>query len=112
MKPETTYLYFKYRYFLLILSDERNELFYKSKTELDYEKFFNLYDHILDLHYEIKPLWRNYNKQRSQMIKRFEYGKYEMLLRLWQSHKYLRHGRKRLYFCTDIKNVILGYLFV
>ena len=98
MKPETAFLYFKYRYFLLILSDERNELFYKSKTELDYEKFFNLYDHILDLHYEIKPLWRNYNKQRSQMIKRFEYGKYEMLL--------------RLYFCTDIKNVILGYLFV
>ena len=62
MITETLNIYSKYYFFLFVLSDERNELFCKSKTELDYEKFFNLYDYVLDLHYQIKPAWRKYNK--------------------------------------------------
>jgi len=97
MKPETSNIYSKYIYFLHVMSDERNSLFYKSESELDYEKFFDVYNNGIYLHWQIKPAWRNFNKNRSQIIKKFEYGKYEITM--------------RPYFCRDIKNLILSFLF-
>ena len=97
MKPETLNIYSKYSYFLFVLSNERNDIFYKSYTEIDYEKFFTLYNEVIAWHWEIKPLWKKYNQNRFQIIKKFEYGKYEISI---------RH-----YFCRDIKNVILSFLF-
>ena len=97
MKHETFILYSKYRDFLLLLSDQRNILFNKSNDELDLERFSESYNYVIKLHWEIKPLWKKYNQNRFQIIKKFEYGKYEISI---------RH-----YFCTDIKNVILSFLF-
>ena len=97
MKPETEMLYYKYRYFLFLISNERNDLFYKSEIELDYEKFFDLHNYGMYLHWQIKPAWRKYNKNRDQIIKKFEYGKYEIAI--------------RPYFCTYIKNVIFSLMF-
>ena len=97
MKPETEMLYYKYRYFLFLISKERNDLFYKSESELDYDNFFEAYDYGISLHIEIRPFWRLYNKNRYQIIKKFEYGKYKIAI--------------RPYFCTDIKNVIFYFMF-
>ena len=97
MKPETEILYYKYRYFLFVIPDQRNILFHKFNAEIDYEKFFDIWNYGEYLHWQIKPTWRKYNKNRCQIIKKFEYGKYKISI--------------RPYFCRDIKNVILGFLF-
>jgi len=97
MKPETVEIYAKYRYFLFLLSNERLHLFYKNEHELDYEAFFDLYNYGVWKHWDIKPLWKNYKKRRAQIIKKFEYEKHEILI--------------RPYFCTDIKNLILSFIF-
>ena len=97
MTPETLELYAKYRYFLYLLSNER--LFYflnEDKEHLDYDKFFDTYNHVISWHWCIKPRWRDYKKKRAYLIKKFEYGKYELLL--------------RSKFCYDIKTMILSYI--
>ena len=118
MTPETLELYAKYRYFLYLLSNER--LFYflnedtkaglhpaectqanfqfalSDKEHLDYDKFFNTYNHVITWHWCIKPRWRDYKKRRAYLIKKFEYGKYNILL----SSK----------FCYDVKILILSYI--
>ena len=96
MKHETINLYSKYSYFLLLLSDQRNELFLRSENDLDFDKFFEAYNWVISYHWKIKPLYRNFKKRRSQIIKKFEYEKYEISI--------------RPYFCTDIKNVILSFI--
>ena len=97
MKPETLSLYNKYRVFLHVLSDERLQLFQKSENSLDYEAFFEYYNDVINWHWKIKPVYKNYKNRRSQIIKKFEYKKYEILL--------------RPIFCTDIKNLILSFIF-
>ena len=97
MKPETIDLYAKYRYFLFVLSNERLQLFYKCEQELDYEAFFEIYNYGIWKHWQVRPIWKNYKKRRAQIIKKFENGKYEILI--------------RPYFCTDIKNLILSFIF-
>ena len=97
MKHETINLYSKYSYFLLLFSDQRNELFLRSENDLDFDKFFEAYNWVISYHVEIKTYWRNYNKTRSRLIKQFNYGKYMILLR---SH----------HFCYDICTVILSFI--
>ena len=97
MKHETSIIYSKYSYFLTLLFDQRDYLFNKSNDELDLERFSESCNYIIKLHWEIKPLWKKYNQNRFQIIKKFEYGKYEISI--------------RPYFCRDIKNVILSFLF-
>ena len=96
MKTETLEVYQKYRDFLFTLSDQRNELFLRSENDLDYERFFDTFNWVISYHWKIKPLYRNFKKRRSQIIKKFEYEKYEISI--------------RPYFCTDIKNVILSFI--
>ena len=96
MKPETVEIYAKYRYFLFLLSNEKLHLFHKNEHELDYEAFFDLFNYGVWKHWDIKPLWKNYKKRRAQIIKKFEYGKYEILL--------------RPHFCYDVRKIISLYL--
>ena len=96
MKPETLNLYSKCSYFLLLLSDQRNQLFLRSKNDLDFNKFFDAYNWVISYHWKIKPHWNNFNKTRSRLIKQFNCGKYMILL---QSH-----------FCYDICTVIIGFI--
>ena len=49
------------------------------------------------MHYLIKGHWKTYKKRRSELIKKIEYNKIEILI--------------RPYFCTDIKNLILTFLY-
>ena len=81
MKPKTKILYTKYSNFLMILSNERNDLFFKNTTELDYDKFFEVYNYVISLHWEIKTMSKKFNRNRSRLIKKFNYGKYYILLR-------------------------------
>ena len=96
MKPETKILYTKYSDFLMILSNERNDLFFKNTTELDYDKFFEVYNYVIYLHWEINTMWKKFNRNRSRLIKKFEYEKYMILL--------------RRYFCYDIRTVIIAFI--
>ena len=96
MKPGELNLYSKYSYFLLLLSDQRNQLFLRSENDLDFNKFFDTYNWVISYHWKIKPHWNNFNKTRSRLIKQFNYGKYMILLR---SH-----------FCCDICTVIIGFI--
>ena len=96
MKKDTLKIYFKYEYFLLLLSDERHYIFETSENDLDFNKFFDAYNWVISYHWKIKPHWNNFNKTRSRLIKQFNYGKYMILLR---SH-----------FCYDICTVIIGFI--
>ena len=96
MVPETLDLYLKYRWFLHLLSNERLFYFVKNKEELDYDKFFDSYNYVIMMHWKIKPYWRDFRKRRAYLLKKFEYGKYELLL--------------RSKFCYDIKTLILAYI--
>ena len=71
--------------------------FRNDKNILDHEAFFEIVQYINWMHYHIKGHWKNYKKRRSELIKKFEYNKMEILLR--------RH------FCNDIKNLILTFLY-
>ena len=96
MKPETLEIYKKYNSFVWLLSDDGYNLFRNDKNILDHEAFFEIVQNINWMHYLIKGHWKNYKKRRSELINKFEYGKYEMLL--------------RSLFCNDIKNLILSFL--
>ena len=97
MTPETLEIYQKYRYFLFVLDNGRHPLFYLDGETLDYEKFFESYNHVIYMHWKIKPVWKNYKRRRTEIINKFQYNRMEILL--------------RPHFCTDIKNVILTFLY-
>ena len=96
MTPETLEIYKKYNSFVWLLSDDGYNLFRNDKNELDHEAFFEMVQYINWMNYLIKGHWNNYKKRRSELIKKFEYNKMEILL--------------RPHFCTDIKNLILSFL--
>ena len=96
MLPETVDLYAKYRFFLYLLSNERLMLFHKNKNELDYENFFDLYNWVIHKHWQIKPLYKIFRTRRAAIIKKFNHGKYYILL---SSH-----------FCNDIVTVIISFI--
>ena len=97
MKADTLQLYEKYRYFYYLVSNERFTLFHKDVTEVEYERFFDMLQYILYTHWCIKPYWNYFKKRRSQIIKIFDYKKYEISL--------------RPYFCSDINKYILSFIF-
>ena len=97
MLSETLTLYNKYQYNLFIYSNERLFLFIKNREELDHENFEKYYFDVLSFHNAIKRHWKYYKSRRSQIIKKFEYEKIEILI--------------RPYFCSDIKFLILSYIF-
>ena len=96
MLSETFTVYSKYSYNLFILSNERLIFFRKNGDFLDYEQFFDYYNWIIYKHSQLRPLYRNFKSARSRMIKKFNYGKYYILL--------------RSYFCSDIINLIIGFI--
>ncbi len=96
MKHETINLYFKYRYFLLLISDQRKFLFERAENDLDFDKFFDAYNWVISYHWKIRPQWRKFNKTRARLIKKFNREKYMILL--------------RPYFCYDICTVIIGFI--
>ena len=96
MKPETFDLYYKYRYFLRVLSNERLRLFLKNENDIDFDSFFDNYNHVIYMHYNLKPILKNCRRNRARAFQKFEYGKYEILL--------------RSVFCPDIKNLILSFI--
>ena len=96
MLAETSQLYSKYRWFLYLLSNERLMLFRKTEHELNYDNFFQQYNWVILMHWELKPLYRNFKSRRSQIIKNFNYEKYMILL--------------KPYFFYDIRTVILSFI--
>ena len=96
MLSETLTVYSKYSYNLFILSNERLIFFRRKGDELDYDQFFDYYNWVIYKHSQLRPLYRNFKSARSRMIKKFNYGKYYILLR---SH-----------FCHDIINLIIGFI--
>ena len=97
MLLDTHNLYTKYRYFMYVLSNERLSFFIKNENELDYDKFFMYFADIEWNLLVIKDPWKNFRRKRSKLIKKFEYKKYEILL--------------RSKFCYDIKILILTFIF-
>ena len=96
MKPETIEIYRKYNSFVWLLSDDGYNLFRNDKNILDHEAFFEIVQYINYMHYLIKGHWKNYKKRRSELIKKFECKKTEIII--------------TPYFCNDIKNLILSFL--
>ena len=96
MRPETYNVYYKYSYFLRVLSNERLQLFLKNENEIDFETFFDNYHHVIFMHNEIKPILKNYRRNRARILKKFEFGKFEILL--------------RPKFCSDVKLLILSFI--
>ena len=96
MLSVTFTIYQKYTYNLFILSNERLIFFRKNGDYLDYDQFFSYYNWIIYKHSQLRPLYRNFKSARSRMIKKFNYGKYYILL--------------RPYFCSDLVNLIIGFI--
>ena len=96
MLSETFTVYSKYSYNLFILSNERLIFFRKNGDYLDYDQFFSYYNWIIYKHSQLRPLYRNFKSARSRMIKKFNYGKYYILL--------------RPYFCSDLVNLIIEFI--
>ena len=96
MLSETLTVYSKYSYNLFIVSNERLIFFRKNGDYLDYDQFFSYYNCIIYKHSQLRPLYRNFKSARSRMIKKFNYGKYYILL--------------RPYFCSDLVNLIIGFI--
>ena len=97
MKSDTLELYKKYRTFLFIISNERFNLYNLDKNSIDYDRFFYTYNYVISMHWDIKRPRKNYKSRRSEIIKKFEYGKYEISL--------------RPHFCQDIRKLILTFIF-
>ena len=91
MKHETLELYEKYKYALCLFSDQRYEIFND-----DFEKFYEYYNMIIIYHWKIKPPYKIFNKRRNELIKKFNYGLYKMLL-----HEF---------FCNDISLIIVSFI--
>ena len=53
--------------------------------------------YIQSLHWEMKIKWKKYKQRRTEIIKQFEYGKYEILL--------------RPVFCYGVKTLIFSFMF-
>ena len=96
MKSETKILYNKYSYFLFVLSNDKNYFFTKDNTTLDFDDFFEYFNDVVNWHCKIKPLYRNFHKRRSQIIKNFEHTKYLIML--------------RPKFCYDVRNLIVTFI--
>ena len=96
MLPETFLIHKKYSYNLYVLSDERLIFFRKNGDEIDVDTFFNYYNWILYKFCELKPIYKNFKSARSRMIKKFNYGKYHLLL--------------KLIFCYDIRTFIISFI--
>ena len=96
MKSKTKKLYEKYYDFLFLISNERNFLFSSSEHELNYEKFFEAYNWVTSYHMEIKRIYRNFMKRRSEIIKKFEHQKFMIML------------RPKFYY--DVRKVIVSFL--
>ena len=92
LTPESKLMYEKYVYFLTQLDES------KIITLDAFQEYFNTRMYIQSLHWEMKIKWKKYKQRRSEIIKQFEYGKYEFLL--------------RSVFCYDVKKIILSFLFM
>ena len=96
MLPDTLELYYKYKFFNSILQENMLLLFTKENNEINFDLFFNYYNSIISMYRNLSSIWASYRKNRARIIKKFEYGKFYILLR---SH-----------FCNDITNLIISYI--
>ena len=92
LTPESKMMYEKYVYFLTQLDQS------KIITLDAFQEYFNTRMYIQSLHWEMKIKWKKYKQRRTEIIKQFEYGKYEILL--------------RSVFCYDLKTLILSFMFM
>ena len=90
LTPGSKMMYEKYVYFLAQL-DKSKIIPFEA-----FQEYFNTRMYIQSLHWEMKIKWKKYKQRRTEIIKQFEYGKYEILL--------------RSVFCFDVKKIILSFL--
>lgn len=93
MKHETIDLYLKYKYILELFTEEREELFI---NDPNLERFFDTYNMIICFHWRIKKPYKYFNRRRNELMKKFNYGLYELLL--------------KEFFCDDISSIILSFI--
>ena len=108
MKSETLLMYDKYQFFFEIIHKDRYILFYyikecKCDPDYSFEKFFDIYDFILDYHKQIKPIYYSFKISRNKIIHKFE--KEKKKIQYYDYEKALK-----LCFCYDVKNIILEFL--
>ena len=99
LTPESKMMYEKYVYVLSRLDEDVDKILAiaDKSVELDaIQEYFNNRMYIQSLHWEMKIKWKKYKQRRTEIIKQFEYGKYEILL--------------RSVFCYDVKKIILSFL--
>ena len=87
LTPESKMMYEKYIYFLYDVTIKYDSI----------QEYINNRMYIQSLHWEMKIKWKKYKQRRTEIIKQFEYGKYEILL--------------RSVFCYDVKKIILSFMF-
>ena len=78
-----------------IVFNERYELFFEDNA-INIDRFIIFIDNIRRIHDEMKLSFRYFKNRRSQMIKKFTFGKYMILL--------------RSRFCTDICTIIIKFI--
>ena len=97
MLPDTIELYYKYKIFNSILRDNLQILFVKKENnEIDFDLFFNYYNHIISKYRTIVSDLNCYRKNRSRIQKKFNHGKFYILL--------------RPHFCHDFTNLIISFI--
>ena len=97
MLEETLQIYSKYNMFISTLSDDDYINFRNNEDEIDLNEFFSYLSYIDIMQFKIIKPWRNYRNTRTRIIKKFEKKKYEVAI--------------RPYFCHDIKNLILTFIY-
>ena len=97
MLEETLQIYSKYNMFISTLSDDDYINFRNNKHEIDINEFFSYLSYIDIMRFKIIRPLRNYRNTRSRILKKFENKKYEITI--------------RSYFCYDIKNLILTFIY-
>ena len=102
MKIETIILNYKFKYFSHVMFNNRH-LFYNQNDIIDVDKLITHFNHANLINRSINREYNIYRSKRYQIIRKFnkdmikiKYNDVESIL--------------RLYFCTDIKNMILSFM--
>ena len=102
MKIETRILNLKYIYFNSLLFNNRH-LFYNQNDIIDVDNLIEVFNYTCSRNRLLKREYQLYRSKRCQIIRKF--NKYMMKIKYNEIENILR-----LYFCTDIKNLILEFM--
>ena len=102
MKSETIILNYKFKYFNHVMFNNRH-LLYNQNDIIDVDKLITHFNYANLINRSLKREYQLYRSKRYQIIRKFnkdtlkfKYNDIESIL--------------RLYFCTDIKNLILEFM--